>query len=70
MPGVAARLVASCRPTGRSSATVICSQGKLIPAVLAELTGDWAARYQTAKGSGWVLSFGTDSSLLVLDALD
>jgi 8-oxo-(d)GTP phosphatase len=72
-------------------ATVVCSQGKLIPAVLAVLTGDRAlftgdravltgdradftggraGRYHTAKGSGWVLSFGADDSLVALDTLD
>jgi 8-oxo-dGTP diphosphatase len=50
-------------------ATVICSQGKLIPAVLSQLSGGTEAKYRTAKGDGWVLSFGDDSALVALDPL-
>jgi 8-oxo-(d)GTP phosphatase len=36
----------------------ICSQGKLIPPLLAELLGaDDPARYKTPKGGGWILSW-------------
>jgi 8-oxo-dGTP pyrophosphatase MutT (NUDIX family)/phosphohistidine phosphatase SixA len=36
---------------------VVCSQGKLIPRVVAELDARDAALYRTAKGDGWALSF-------------
>jgi 8-oxo-dGTP diphosphatase len=49
--------------------SVICSQGKLIPAMLSQLTGGPASRYYTAKGDGWVLSFGDDGALVALDPL-
>jgi 8-oxo-dGTP diphosphatase len=38
-------------------ATVVCSQGKLIPGVLAALAGGPADGYATRKGDGWLLSF-------------
>jgi 8-oxo-(d)GTP phosphatase len=63
----AARLVELSRLDG---ATVICSQGKLIPGALAALSGDRPEGYHTPKGGGWVLTFGTDGSLVALDALD
>jgi 8-oxo-dGTP diphosphatase len=50
-------------------ASVICSQGKLIPAVLSELTGGVESRYHAEKGDGWVLSFGDDGALVALDPL-
>jgi 8-oxo-dGTP diphosphatase len=38
--------------------TAICSQGKLMPPLLAMLTGtEDAAPYRTAKGGGWILSW-------------
>lgn len=40
--------------------TVVCSQGALIPALLAEVSGQTAARYHTGKGEGWVLNFPAD----------
>jgi 8-oxo-(d)GTP phosphatase len=36
---------------------VVCSQGELIPAVLAELTERGIPQFSTPKGSGWILSF-------------
>ena len=36
----------------------ICSQGKMIPPMLAALTGaDDPAGYKTPKGGGWVLAY-------------
>jgi 8-oxo-dGTP diphosphatase len=52
---VAATRVAELRDGGR---TAICSQGKLIPPLLAVLHGERdPAPYKTPKGSGWVLSW-------------
>jgi 8-oxo-dGTP diphosphatase len=67
-PGAAAVRLAEL--SGLDSATVISSQGKLIPAVLAELTGDRPEHYRTAKGNGWALSFGVDGSLVAVDVVD
>jgi 8-oxo-dGTP diphosphatase len=44
-------------------ATVVCSQGKLIPPALVELAGRRADVYATAKGGGWVLGF-SDADLV------
>jgi 8-oxo-(d)GTP phosphatase len=41
----------------RDEVTVVCSQGQLIPQVLAELTGRDSLSLPTPKGSGWVLAF-------------
>ncbi|WP_213455216.1 NUDIX domain-containing protein [Rhizomonospora bruguierae] len=55
--------------------TVVCSQGKVIPPALARLVEAAggpqrpAARYRTAKGSGWLLAFG-GNRLVGLDPLD
>ncbi|TDB72460.1 NUDIX hydrolase [Micromonospora sp. KC721] len=38
---------------------VVCSQGKVIPGVLARLTGR-ADDFTTAKGGGWLLAFAAD----------
>ncbi len=44
--------------------TVICSQGKVIPYVLAGLKGeDDPTPYKTPKGSGWVLTWAGDRLL-------
>jgi 8-oxo-dGTP diphosphatase len=41
--------------------TVVCSQGGLIPGLLAALTGAAEPALRTPKGEGWVISFhGTD----------
>jgi 8-oxo-dGTP diphosphatase len=57
---------------GTDQAAVVCSQGKLIPAVIAELRRESdPQRYRTAKGDAWVLSFAKDRlasvDLLTLD---
>jgi 8-oxo-dGTP diphosphatase len=49
-------------------ATVICSQGKLIPPLLATLAGGEPASYSTLKGAAWVLCFGPSGGV-VLDYL-
>jgi 8-oxo-(d)GTP phosphatase len=49
-------------------ATVICSQGKMIPPLLAALAGGEPAAYATAKGAGWVLCLGPNGGV-VLDPL-
>ncbi|MGC9666282.1 NUDIX hydrolase [Planosporangium sp. 12N6] len=49
--------------------TVVCSQGGLIPDVVAALTGRGARSLDTPKGSAWVLGFaGTD--FVAADRLD
>ena len=49
--------------------TAICSQGKLIPPLLAVLTGDGDAEaYKTPKGGGWILSWA-DATLAGLSRL-
>jgi 8-oxo-dGTP diphosphatase len=50
-------------------ASVICSQGRLIPAVLEQLHGAPTLPYRTAKVDGWVLSFDRDGALVALDPL-
>jgi 8-oxo-dGTP diphosphatase len=48
---------------------VICSQGKLIPPLLAALEGAGdPARYKTPKGGGWLLTWSGDR-LLALSRL-
>jgi 8-oxo-dGTP pyrophosphatase MutT (NUDIX family)/phosphohistidine phosphatase SixA len=45
-------------------ATVICSQGKVIPFLLAALRGEEdSTPYRTPKGSGWVLTWAGDRLL-------
>jgi 8-oxo-dGTP diphosphatase len=65
-PQAAATLVVAL--AGGAVPVVVCSQGKLIPATLAALTGHNATAYRTAKGSGWVLSFA-EAGLTQLDEL-
>jgi 8-oxo-dGTP diphosphatase len=47
---------------------VVCSQGGLIPPVLARLNRATPPRYRTAKGAGWALSFA-GNNLAALDAI-
>jgi 8-oxo-dGTP diphosphatase len=49
--------------------TVVASQGKLIPPLLAALTGRTNLEFATAKGSGWILSF-SGGRLINHDHLD
>ncbi|MGE5830799.1 MAG: SixA phosphatase family protein, partial [Micromonosporaceae bacterium] len=65
-PAAAATRLRELGAGGRS--TVVCSQGGLIPAALAELTGGSAAAFTTPKGAGWVLSF-TGSRPVRVDGL-
>ena len=51
-----------------TGATVICSQGKMIPPLLATLVGGEPTAYATAKGAGWVLCLGPSGGV-VLDPL-
>jgi 8-oxo-(d)GTP phosphatase len=61
----AARLV-ELRATERAA---ICSQGKVIPPMLAALAGvDDPAPYKTPKGGGWILSWSGET-LVALSAL-
>jgi len=55
-------------PAG-SGSTVVCSQGGLIPPVIAGLTGGSPASYRTPKGTGWVLSFTDNAVLAAADEL-
>jgi 8-oxo-dGTP pyrophosphatase MutT (NUDIX family)/phosphohistidine phosphatase SixA len=48
------RLAALAASTG---STVVCAQGGAIPSALARLGGGGPARYETAKGAGWLLAF-------------
>jgi 8-oxo-dGTP pyrophosphatase MutT (NUDIX family)/phosphohistidine phosphatase SixA len=41
----------------RGGTTVVCSQGKLMPPLLAALTKRPDVNFHTRKGAGWVLSF-------------
>ncbi len=52
-----------------SGATVVCSQGGLIPPAMAGLTGSSPASYRTPKGTGWVLTFTDDAVLAAVDEL-
>ncbi len=49
-------------------AVVVCSQRRLIPDVVALLTGQAAGRYRAAKAEGWALSFA-DRRLAAIDAV-
>jgi 8-oxo-dGTP diphosphatase len=53
--------------------TVVCSQGGLIPPLVASVAGgaagaDGTGRFHTPKGAGWVLSYH-DSAVVAADAL-
>lgn len=56
--GDAARALRGVAALGGTS--VVCSQGKLMPSLLAELTGRTNVDFHTRKGSGWILTFGGD----------
>jgi hypothetical protein len=47
----------------------VCSQGELIPPLLATLTADGHRDRETDKGAGWVLSFA-GAQLVHVDAFD
>jgi 8-oxo-dGTP diphosphatase len=49
-------------------AVVVCSQGALIPEVVAQLNSQAAGRYRTAKAEGWALSFA-EQRLAAIDAV-
>jgi 8-oxo-dGTP diphosphatase len=44
-------------------ASVVCSQGKLMPPLLSALTGRANVDFHTRKGTGWVLAFSGDRLL-------
>lgn len=46
-----------CELPGSAPASVISSQGRLIPRVMAELSGEPPEGYATRKGDGWLLAF-------------
>ncbi|HET8661685.1 MAG TPA: NUDIX hydrolase [Micromonosporaceae bacterium] len=53
------------RACSTARSTVVCSQGAVIPPVLAALSGAGTAdRYHTPKGGAWLLSFGTRGPLI------
>ena len=54
-PRMAAAAVRTLAETG--GVPVVCSQGELIPAVLAELTERGIPQFSTPKGAGWMLAF-------------
>jgi 8-oxo-dGTP diphosphatase len=45
---------------GAGTAAAVCSQGKVIPDMLAGLAGTGPADYVTPKGTGWLLAFAAD----------
>lgn len=47
----------------RGGASVVCSQGKLMPPLLTALTGRTGVDFHTRKGSGWILTFSGDRLL-------
>ena len=56
-----ARAAARLRELLTGDRSVVCSQGKLMPPLLAHLSGcDDPSRFKTPKGTGWVLSFAGD----------
>ncbi|HYN96097.1 MAG TPA: NUDIX domain-containing protein [Pilimelia sp.] len=66
-PGAAAAALRGLAAGGEP--VVVCSQGKLIPPLLAALRGDGTAQaYATAKGGGWLLAFA-GSALAAADRL-
>jgi 8-oxo-dGTP pyrophosphatase MutT (NUDIX family)/phosphohistidine phosphatase SixA len=52
----------------RGGSTVVCSQGKLMPPLLTELTRRADVNFHTRKGAGWVLTF-SDGRLAGRDKL-
>jgi 8-oxo-dGTP diphosphatase len=44
--------------------TVVCSQGAVVPAALAQLNDGDPKEYHTPKGSGWLLPFADDGNLV------
>jgi 8-oxo-(d)GTP phosphatase len=58
--GAAAALQAMA---ARGGASVVCSQGKLMPPLLVALTGRTNVDFHTRKGSGWILTFSGDRLL-------
>jgi len=65
-PATAARRLTAL--SAEPGPSVVCSQGKLIAPLLAELTGGSPAQYVTEKGAAWVLSF-TDTNAVIVDPL-
>jgi 8-oxo-dGTP diphosphatase len=56
-----ARAAARLRDLLAGDRSVVCSQGKLMPSLLALLCGsDDPDRFRTPKGTGWLLSFAGD----------
>jgi 8-oxo-dGTP pyrophosphatase MutT (NUDIX family) len=51
-----------------TEATVVCSQGRLIPAVLSALDGRPRSSFRTAKGAAWAISFA-DAAVVAVDRL-
>jgi hypothetical protein len=50
--------------------TVICSQGKLIPRLLATLVDGDPAGYETAKGDGWLVTVDEGGAVAVTSLRD
>jgi 8-oxo-(d)GTP phosphatase len=69
-PAYAVAALLSLAVADAGAVPVICSQGALIPALLAKLTGGDASQYVTAKGEGWLLGTGADGGLLTVDPLE
>ncbi|MFF5226572.1 NUDIX domain-containing protein [Dactylosporangium sp. NPDC000521] len=47
----------------RGGASVVCSQGKLMPSLLTVLTGRTNVDFHTRKGTGWILTFSGERLL-------
>ncbi|MEU8298177.1 NUDIX hydrolase [Micromonospora sp. NPDC048909] len=48
---------------GTGDRVAVCSQGKVIPGALEQLTGRVGEDFTTPKGGGWLLAFATDGLL-------
>jgi len=62
--GVAGAAAAVLALRGEGGSTVVCSQGKMIPPLLALLRPANASKveeFHTPKGTGWLLAFARDS---------
>ncbi|GAA1835269.1 NUDIX hydrolase [Luedemannella flava] len=61
-PAAAARRTRAL--AGGAGSIVVCSQGGLMPTLLAELTGGRADDFTTPKGAGWVVGFAADGAVV------
>jgi 8-oxo-dGTP diphosphatase len=62
-PAVAADAVRALGATG--GAAVVCCRGRLIPPLVAALTGTPAERFPTPRGVGWIVGFAGEAPVAV-----